>query len=260
MREKVKGHESRRWDAWGKELFVGTLLDGIDNRVSGPATMMARHLGEVSLVDECLGELIDLLDAMKGKTLIMVLSDHGESLGDADYWFDHGENIRYPSMRTPFIIQCGGLIPPSVNDAVVDNTDIAPTILDMLGYNTEEMRYAGRSLVPTFTEADPWPDRLVPMETNGDDGQSYRGARSARYSLQCNFNAKTGALGAVHLYDHRKDPKETINIAEKGPELTKQLMDFMYQSFTIGQPLDQAPPLPLAAETEDALRALGYLD
>ncbi len=256
--EKVKGHETRRWTKKGKELLNGEIPREDATHVAGTAEMISRHLGEVAAVDQSLSALFDVLNSLEGKTLLIVLADHGESLGDADYWYDHGNNLRHPCMNVPLIIQCDGVVPVGVSHALTDNTDIAPTILELLGIDKDEMRGAGKSLIPSFTQTDPWPDRFVPMQSNMRDWK--RGARSAHYSLQCQYDKVTGELGTAVLYDHRKDPKETTDIAKDEAKVTKRHLDFVREFYDIAQPPAQIEEIPLDPEREEALRSLGYIE
>ena len=41
---------------------------------------------------------------VRDRTLVVLSSDHGESLGEHDYFFDHGENLFDPSMRIPLLV------------------------------------------------------------------------------------------------------------------------------------------------------------
>jgi hypothetical protein len=92
---------------------------------------IARHMGEVSMVDHWIGKLLAKVRNLPGRTLVVITADHGESLGDADYWFGHGANIRYPCVNVPLIIACDGEVPRGTSDALVANVDIAPTILEI---------------------------------------------------------------------------------------------------------------------------------
>ena len=66
-------------------------------------------------------------------------------------------------MDVPLIVAADGCVPPRTSDALVANVDLAPTILDVLGVRAEPFGLHGRSLVPTFANADPWPDRMLPI-------------------------------------------------------------------------------------------------
>ena len=57
------------------------------------------------------GSVLDALDAsaVRDRTLVVLTSDHGESLGEHDYYFDHGENLFDPSMRIPLLVAGPGV-------------------------------------------------------------------------------------------------------------------------------------------------------
>ena len=66
----------------------------------------------------------------RGHTLVVLTSDHGESLGEHDYYFDHGENLFDPSLAIPLIVSMPGS-PPGVRTAALASTlDLVPTVLD----------------------------------------------------------------------------------------------------------------------------------
>jgi arylsulfatase A-like enzyme len=61
---------------------------------------------------------------------MIVTSDHGESLGEHDYYFDHGEDLFEPSLAVPLVaVMPGGRA--GVRSRVFASTlDILPTLLD----------------------------------------------------------------------------------------------------------------------------------
>ena len=44
----------------------------------------------------------------RAQTLVVLTSDHGESLGEHDYYFDHGEDLFDPCLRIPLIVAGAG--------------------------------------------------------------------------------------------------------------------------------------------------------
>ncbi len=135
------------------QAYTGSRLDSHE--------YIARHMGEVTLLDHWLGTLFSKLDELPGRTLLVITADHGESFGDAGIWFSHGRNIRHPCVNVPLIITCDGVIPVAVSDALAANIDLAPTILDLVGVPDTALHADGRTLVPAFTAGDPWPDRMI---------------------------------------------------------------------------------------------------
>ncbi len=213
---------------------------------------IARHLGEVTMVDHWLGKLFDRLETLPGRTLLVITTDHGESLGDANLWFTHGENIRWPCMNVPLIIACDGVVPTGVSDALVANIDLAPTVLEMLGISKDELNGNGRSVQPTFTEADPWPQRMIPILTLF--GIEWRGVRSARFCLQ---TRRAGPEAMHYLYDVKADPHELFDVAEDYPDELQRLLRFQRDWFSkpglLGADIRNDPDMMRH------LRSLGYL-
>ncbi|MBT3218958.1 MAG: sulfatase, partial [Proteobacteria bacterium] len=98
--------------------------------------VIAQYDGEVAYADSQMERLLDWLDRSNqtNHTLVVVLGDHGEGLGEEGEWFNHGDwlyehDIRVPlAMRLPDLIEAGKTV-----DEVVAISDVAPTILDYLG-------------------------------------------------------------------------------------------------------------------------------
>ncbi|MHC4080942.1 MAG: sulfatase family protein [Planctomycetota bacterium] len=215
---------------------------------------VARHLGEVSMVDHELGRLLQRLGSLPGRTLLVITADHGESLGDVGYWFDHGRNLRHPCLNVPLIIACEGLVPIGTSRALVANIDLSPTILDLLGIQVQELNGNGRSLVPTFTKADPWPNRMIPIQTYR--GQTRRGVRSSGCCLQSRYAAVTGAHVRSLFFDLERDPGETVDVSAEFAEAFEAHLQLEREWF--------ARPAWTAAEVHDPemvrqLRSLGYV-
>jgi arylsulfatase A-like enzyme len=217
---------------------------------------VARHLGEVTLTDYWLGVLLRRIDELPGRTLLVITADHGESLGDAGYWFGHGFNIRHPCVNVPLIIACDGVVPIGTNDALVANIDLAPTILDLLGIPTAALGANGFSLTPTFRHPDPWPARMIPIQAY--NGIRWRGVRSAEYCLQSEFDPADGSHLRTLLYDIENDPLESIDVSADLPEVFRE--HHMVEQLWFSR-RGHAPNLELLNHPEviRRLRSLGYL-
>src|SRR6185436_19717559 len=74
---------------------------------------VAQYDGEIAAVDQEVGRVLDALaaSAAAARTLVVVTSDHGESLGEHDYYFDHGEDLFDPCLRIPLIVKAPGAAP-----------------------------------------------------------------------------------------------------------------------------------------------------
>jgi arylsulfatase A-like enzyme len=229
------------------QAYVGSRLDSHE--------YVARHLGEVTQLDHWLGKLFAKLDGLPGRTLLVVTADHGESLGDAGIWFSHGRNIRHPCVNVPLIIACDGVVPAGVTDTLTANVDLAPTILDLLGLPAGALDADGRTLAPAFTDADPWPDRMIPIQRS--IGAKWRGVRSARFCLQSRFDQQTHERVEATLYDRVADPTETTDVAARHPDVFEAHLRFEDDWFARGREVGE--DLRDDPEMVRRLRSLGYL-
>jgi arylsulfatase A-like enzyme len=72
--------------------------------VRDPDYPAALYAGELSYADHEVGELIDALDALGlgTQTVVVVVADHGESLGEHGIWFDH-PGLYETTVRVPLV-------------------------------------------------------------------------------------------------------------------------------------------------------------
>jgi arylsulfatase A-like enzyme len=111
----------------------------------------AQYAGEVSSVDEQIGRLLAWLDSSQiaQNTLVIIVGDHGESLGENDVWFNHGGDLDESAIRVPMMMRYPGRIEPGlVVDAPVGVVDIAPTVRAF--FDEEPTGVDGRSLLPVL--------------------------------------------------------------------------------------------------------------
>ncbi len=75
-----------------------------------PARYRAAYRGEVRHLDQALGVLLEGLrqrGLLETATLV-VTADHGESLGEGDWWFSHGQSLAPELLRVPLLIRAPG--------------------------------------------------------------------------------------------------------------------------------------------------------
>ena len=95
---------------------------------------VARYDAEVEYMDAEVGRLVEGLSSsglLQGAIVVLV-ADHGESLGDHGLFFQHGSSLYDPQIHVPLIILGPG-IAPRVVDETVSQVDVMPTVLEMLG-------------------------------------------------------------------------------------------------------------------------------
>jgi arylsulfatase len=98
------------------------------------AEYVARYDGEIAYLDSHLKSLFERIDALGllDRTLVAITSDHGEAMGEDDFYFAHGHSVGMDLVRVPL-----AFVGPGVNTQVLagpySNLDIFATVLDFLG-------------------------------------------------------------------------------------------------------------------------------
>lgn len=96
--------------------------------------IVATALGMTTLVDDCVGRLLDTLEreGELDSTIIVFTSDHGDQMGE------HGMlgkffNFYEASLRVPLIMRGPGIAAGKDRDQLVELTDVYPTLCDLTG-------------------------------------------------------------------------------------------------------------------------------
>ena len=223
--------------------------------------------------DDLLGDLIDALDLER--TLIVISSDHGETLGDraSPLNLNHGTSVFEEQVAVPLLIYTPGG-PAGVFDRPVESVDLAPTLVDLLDLETPEgHRFEGDSMLPILRgEADEgapsfaFASNRARSQNHSDRGYELRNrefmhsVRDRRWKLIRYPGLERDYL---ELYDLSADPREQLELGARHPEVRDALLATL-ESWQLGggEPDLDGPELDGAVDTEDLeqLRALGYVD
>lgn len=125
-------------DAWFSAPALRGLWMGFDGDVTQltpdqTAALRAVYLGLVAEVDHHLGRILRWLDdrGLAERTLLVVMADHGEMLGDQGYW---GKDTPFvQAHRVPMIWRGPGVAAGHVVAGPVCTTAVAPSILAAFG-------------------------------------------------------------------------------------------------------------------------------
>ena len=221
---------------------------------------------EIAYADRALGEMLRRLreEGLLDDVLTVVTADHGESLGEHDYFFEHGDLGTEPEIHIPLILT-GPQVPEGIRvPATVSNIDVAPTVLDLLGIASAGT-FRGRSLVPLFT--DPVRDRAAFGETGkkfhpentfreieGSAGK-WRWIRRGRFKL---VDRPSPEGSRRLLFDLETDPGESRDRGAEWPDPLRALGRELdaWQSEDSGPERDYH----ISPEAEKILRSLGYVN
>ena len=195
--------------------------------------IQAQYYAMIELIDDQLARLLEHIESVGqlDNTLIIFTSDHGESLGDHGL-VEKGCRFMEGMARVPLVMCWPGHFRRNLrSDALVQLTDIAPTLLEIAGLDVPE-RMNGRSLLPILTgNADPDHFReYVRCEFRNairlGDGTHASMIADKRWKLVL-YHGKEG-LG--ELYDLAADPNEHRNLYYE-PESAEVINRYMIKMF-----------------------------
>ncbi len=191
--------------------------------------IITRHDGAIRHIDTQIGSIIDGLKAA-GKlenTIIIITSDHGESLVEHGILFDH-HGLYDASIHVPLIISFPPLLPQGKHVAgLVQHVDIVPTLLSLLGMKIDHP-LEGYPLVPLIEK------KVAKLREYAFTEENYYEQRESIRSLRHKLIRSIGdptctRCGIVHgdeieLYDLLVDPQEKQNIARSDPATVRKLL------------------------------------
>jgi arylsulfatase A-like enzyme len=252
--------------------------------------------GEIGFTDQLVGRVLRTLEeaGLKEETIVVFTSDHGESLGEHDFYFDHGDFLYEPSMRIPLIFR----LPDGTHagrrvSRQATLMDLMPTLLEMTGSEPIELPasgYGGQSLLPEVMGA--LPAEEPTRAAFGESGFCFYPQLNDRLLIkpppktapgqrrEDSLLAATGLEGRLRmvrrdgwkliltpapdgddrleLYDLRTDPEELTNLADDEPELTDTLLAEL-RRWMAADPGQGGTGGELDQAAIDRLKSLGYI-
>jgi arylsulfatase A-like enzyme/Tfp pilus assembly protein PilF len=212
---------------------------------------------EVAEADRGVGRLIDWLGqrGVLDETLVVLTADHGESL-DEHGEPTHGIFIYDSTIRVPLIWRLPGVLAANTTyGGPVRHIDIVPTVLGVLGLPGGDSTQ-GTNLLAALQGRAPAPDLVQYSETRlAEEGFGMAPLFAVRHA-----GRKWIQAPQPELYDLRRDPRELTNLypvdAAGAAPLEHELEAVTAASTRLAL---TAPTRLIDRETEEMLRALGYL-
>lgn len=211
--------------------------------------------GEVAYLDRQVGRLLGFLESrgLLENTLIALVADHGESLGEHGILYRH-VGLHDTTTHVPLMIRWPGRERTGRRiEGLVQTIDLFPTLLKAAklevppqdGTDLRELTGDGKR-----------GRRAVFAEHAGKLGLMVR-TPEAKYILS-QGNARFIPDGAS-FYDLKADPAETRNLAGQGLPAEQQLADLLRRWLADRRHSPEAQPREQSDEEKARLKALGYL-
>ena len=209
--------------------------------------------GEIAYVDRELGRLLGSVykKSSSDRTIVAVLSDHGESLGEHGE-YSHGVFLYDATLRIAFLMSGPGIPSGKRVPAQARTIDFLPTVLELMG-GKAPARVQGVSLTPAFAgqetgTAVSYGETLYPKINYG--WAELRAIRTKRW--------KYVRAPKPELYDLMQDPSETNNVIQVH---SAEVQRFEAQlKTTMGREgSEKVETSSLDPHTLDQLKSLGYV-
>ncbi|HVR98876.1 MAG TPA: sulfatase [Thermoanaerobaculia bacterium] len=239
---------------------LGPVQTWVPFRPAGPRDFAEKVLGadrdlydgEVAYMDRQVGRLLDFLESrgFLENTLIVLVADHGESLGEHGIRFRH-TGLHDTTTHVPLMIRWPGEKPQGRRfEGLVQTIDLFPTLLRAVDLPVPEQN--GEDLRELTGEG----RRAVFAEHAEKRGLMVR-TRSYKYILS-QGNAPFFPDGAS-LYDLKADPKELQNLAGRNLPAEAEMSNLLRRWLADRRQRPKTVPKDLPPEEIERLRALGYI-
>src|SRR5438093_523823 len=211
--------------------------------------------GEIAFTDAQLGRVFDWLrtSGHEQDTVVAVLSDHGESLGE-HHEQTHAVLIYEATLHVPFMIAGPGIAKGVTVPTRMTTVDVAPSLLRLLGL-APPPEMTGLDLRPAFRGEEL---RAEPLYA-----ESLFGRLNCRWSSLRGLTVDDWKLvdgSRAELFHLSDDPAETHDrAAEEGPRVASMRATLRAAVAKMAPGGDHARTAAITPDQEAVLKSLGYV-
>jgi len=202
--------------------FVRGHLDRIREGLTDAEYVISQYDAEIRYVNEAFSRVLDTLAELgiEDETLLIITSDHGESMTEHNIFFDHAD-VYEVTIRVPLILRWPKRLGGGKRiNALVQGIDIPATILDAARIAAPEA-FQGKSLLPLARGKTERGYREI--FSNQGAWQAKRTISDGRWKFIKAIDNGCWPAPPRELYDLENDPRETSNLVEKQPDIAADL-------------------------------------
>jgi arylsulfatase A-like enzyme len=201
-----------------RDFFATWMPPGISDK----DYVIAQYDGAVAYMDACIQTIFTTLESLGSldRTIVVINSDHGETLYDHECWFDH-HGIYDNVLHIPLIIRYPRKVPAGLRISGYNRQqDLTPTLLELAEIDAG-IDFDGQSLM-----------KMVRGEVASFDSEFYitectwmrkHGWRTPQWKLMVALEPDFHFKPEIELYNLIEDPEENVNLAETHPDVVEVL-------------------------------------
>ncbi|MHB1296277.1 MAG: sulfatase family protein [Anaerolineae bacterium] len=209
------------------DFFASWMPPGISDK----DYVIAQYDGAVAYMDAAIQTIFTALESMNllDDTIVVINSDHGETLYDHDCYFDH-HSMYDQTLHVPLILRYPSKIPAGKRvSGYTQHIDLVPTLLELAEVETD-IAFDGQNMMP-----------LAHDEAASNKSEYYitectwmrkHGWRTPEWKLIVALEPDFHFKPEVELYNLVQDPGELNNVAESEPDVVATLKRRMRQWIT----------------------------
>lgn len=226
------------WDTHTPYKCPRNFFEKQKGRMTSKEVLLAKYNGAVRYVDQQMGRLVDSLreERLLEDTLIIITSDHGESLTEHDIFFDH-HGLYDVTTHVPLILYYPkAFSEPKKVKGLVQHIDLVPTLYELLNIKYTGYELDGASLMPLIRGEKREIRQFVFNEESYVQRKIGFRTKKFKYILSpdgvgmCNYCQQVHG-GEEELYNLEVDPEEKVNIAVESKimadEMKRRLNDLL---------------------------------
>jgi len=188
----------------------------------------------IRYVDDEIGRLMETLSkrGIVDQTLVILTSDHGESLSEHQIYFDH-HGLYEVSIHVPLIVRYPEVLPGGkAVEGFVQHVDLVPTILDLVDIKRPSEDFDGESLMSLIRTGKELRSSVYAEEAYAERKIGIRTKKYQYIKAPTEESAVCRLCNRIHggveeLYDLESDPEQNHNLVEDKPETAKALRNLL---------------------------------
>jgi arylsulfatase A-like enzyme len=228
--------------------------------------------GSILAMDYEIARLLERLEELgiRDDTMIAFVADHGEEfLEHGNHW--HGHSAYGELVNVPMFVTWPGVVPEGlVIDRTTQSIDLMPTVLELARLAVPE-EAQGTSLLPLLASPEKpsslgWNERAVFTERKNPPFEATEGTADSFAILAGGWKLIWNEVvrddrPEIELFDHRSDPLDLVNLADRHPEVVADLKVQLEEWRNMTEAAKVTPDdvgVDVSPEELEQLRALGY--